>query len=192
MNKPTETGYIEAFNRKEKKAWECFYSDYYVALCAYSDRLIGDSSDAEDVVQDTLIKVWDATLTFPSMQELSWYLYKAVYVNSLYFLRTRKRRSAILEKAAAEVSFVEDDFFRNTLREELIRQCRGYVARLPREARKILELSMEGLSGAEIAEKLGISIHTVKSQKNRSFKILRNKLQGGIYFSLFFSKKFHT
>ena len=43
-----------------------------------------------------------------------------------------------------------------------------------------MELSILGLSGPEIAEKLGITIHTVKTQKNRSFKYLREKLKDSV------------
>ena len=41
-------------------------------------------------------------------------------------------------------------------------------------------ISVLGLSGPEIAEKLGITIHTVKTQKNRSFKYLREKLKDSV------------
>ena len=39
--------------------------------------------------------------------------------------------------------------------------------------RQIIELSINGFSGKEIADKLGISVNTVKVQKNRSIKYLR-------------------
>ena len=45
----------------------------------------------------------------------------------------------------------------------------------------LMLLTLEGLSGKEIADKLGISIHTVKTQKSRSFKYLRSKLGGSFY-----------
>ena len=70
-----------------------------------------------------------------------------------------------------------DEIFAITVRDELLRQLYCYIKELP-DGAEIMELSVLGLSGPEIAEKLGITIHTVKTQKNRSFKYLRERLKG--------------
>ena len=85
----------------------------------------------------------------------------------------------------------ESDFIL-TIREELIRQLHVYIDELPREAQKIMKLSLEGMSGNEIAEKLSISVHTVKSQKNRSFKYLRERLSQSYYISLLYAVMFEA
>lgn len=82
---------------------------------------------------------------------------------------------------AAPESAVPDEYFTATVREELVRLLRIHINDLPVEARKIFELSLDRLSGGEIAETLGISIHTVKSQKNRCLKILREKMKGAFF-----------
>jgi RNA polymerase sigma-70 factor (ECF subfamily) len=53
-----------------------------------------------------------------------------------------------------------------------------YIDELPSEQRKVIRLSIDGLSVNEIAEKLGISVNTVKTHKKRSFKQLRGKMRG--------------
>ena len=73
-----------------------------------------------------------------------------------------------------------DEIFAITVRDELLRQLYCYIKELPDGAREIMELSVLGLSGPEIAEKLGITIHTVKTQKSRSFKYLREKLKDSV------------
>lgn len=90
-----------------------------------------------------------------------------------------------------ETIMPEADFIL-TIREELVRQLHRYIEELPKEAQKIMKLSLEGMSGNEIAEKLHISVHTVKSQKNRSFKYLREKLSQSYYISLLYVILFET
>jgi RNA polymerase sigma-70 factor (ECF subfamily) len=69
-----------------------------------------------------------------------------------------------------------EDTFAMSLREELIRQLQVAIRELPGQRRKIMQLALEGKSGQEIAEALGITIHTVKTQKNKAFTYLREKL----------------
>ncbi|MDB9203719.1 MAG: sigma-70 region 4 domain-containing protein [Odoribacter splanchnicus] len=58
------------------------------------------------------------------------------------------------------------------------------IDRLPEERKKIMLMSLEGKSGEEIACDLNITIHTVKQQKYRAYKFLREQL--GQYTSLLF------
>lgn len=58
-----------------------------------------------------------------------------------------------------------DEMFMATVREELLWQLYLYIDELPSEQRKVIRLSIDGLSVNEIAEKLGISVNTVKTHK---------------------------
>lgn len=176
--------YLRGLNAREEGAWKAFYDEYYSALCAYACKFVGNAEDAEDVVQETCVRVWESNRVFATMKECAWYVYKAVYTNSLLRARTKSRRERLLREMPVEEVEMPEEAFAEAVREELGRQLRKCIGELPEEARKILELSLEGLSGNEIAGKLGISIHTVKSQKNRSFKFLREKLSGTYYLSL--------
>ena len=173
--------YLDGFNQKNSKAWEYLYKDYYTALCAYVFKIVGDESVAQDIVQDSLIAIWKADLRFSHMKKLTCYLYKAVYTNAIQYLRTEKLHQTLLKSYQEEEFDITDQHFALTVQEELTRQLRLCINDLPEEQRKIILLSLEGLSGNEIAEQLGISIHTVKTQKNRSFKYLRTKLGGSFY-----------
>ena len=164
--------YLDGFNKKSTKAWEYLYRDY---------KIVGDESVSQDVVQDSLIGIWKADLHFSHMEKLTCYLYKAVYTNAIQYLRTERLHHTLLQSYGEEEVEISDQHFALTVQEELTRQLRLCIQELPEEQRKIIHLSLEGLSGKEIADKLGISIHTVKTQKNRSFKYLRSKLGGSFY-----------
>ena len=69
------------------------------------------------------------------------------------------------------------DFLLKTVQIEIIRHLHAYIEKLPPMQKRIIELSIAGLSGKEIAAKLGISINTVKVQKSRGLKFLRKHLK---------------
>lgn len=56
-----------------------------------------------------------------------------------------------------------------------------HIEELPPEQRRIILLRIEGYTWEEIAERLEISINTVKTQKSRSYKFLREKLGDSIH-----------
>lgn len=171
---------LRGVNQKDLKAWETLYASYYAALCSYADGIVKDSDTAQDIVQDTLIRIWNSDRTFPDIKELTWYLYRSTYNNALFHLRTQASRQNILRKMVAEEVELPDEQFALTVREELIRQLYVYIEDLPEERKKILLMSIQGHSGNEIADLLGISINMVKTQKNRGFKYLREKLKDSV------------
>ena len=181
------TDYLKGLNNKERSSWKSFYEEFYAAICSYVNKFVKEESDAEDITQETFINIWNSTRQFKNMQELTWYLYKAAYTNAIYYLRTKNLHRELLAKYQVEEVEISDEHFTITIQEELTRQLHLYINELPQEAQKILILSLEGCSGNEIAEKLGISIYTVKSQKNRSLKYLRTKLQRPSHLLLLYS-----
>lgn len=68
------------------------------------------------------------------------------------------------------------------VREEVLRKLRELIELLPEERKKIILMSMEGMSGEEIATQLGVTIHTVKQQKYRAYKFIKEQL--GSYWSV--------
>ena len=159
---------LRGVNQKDLKAWETLYASYYAALCSYADGIVKDSDTAQDIVQDTLIRIWNSDRTFLDIKELTWYLYRSTYNNALFHLRTQASRQNILRKMVAEEVELPDE------------QLYVYIEDLPEERKKILLMSIQGHSGNEIADLLGISINTVKTQKNRGFKYLREKLKDSV------------
>lgn len=165
------------------KAWECFYRDYYASLCARVRGIVGDSDHAEDIVQETLINIWRSGRSFDDGKELLSYLHRSAYINSLQFLRARGLHEAHLARIRDERSDEEDDVALS-VREELIRKLGAAIREMPGQRGKIMQMALEGASGKEIAEQLGITIHTVKTQKRLALALLRERL-GKMYFLIF-------
>ena len=112
------------------------------------------------------------------------YLYRAVWNNALKYLRDRNVEEERLKHWFEEEGEMSEENFYSVVREELFRKLRELIDRLPEERKKIMLMSLEGKSGEEIACDLNITIHTVKQQKYRAYKFLREQL--GQYTSLLF------
>ena len=162
---------LSGVNRKNEKAWASLYDHYYAALCAYVNRILKGSESTEDLVQEVFIAIWRSEKRFDSIQDLTRYLYRA-WNNQIH--------DTILNSIGAESDFTADDVYAQTVREEVTRQLYVYIEALPSEQKKVILMSIEGYSWDEIAEKLGISVNTVKTHKSRGFKSLRSKLQDSV------------
>ena len=167
---------VEIVNYKDEKAWKELFDSYYGALCNHCFRIVSEKMTVEDIVQDVFVKLWESNVSFANEQALSAYLYKAVTNNALKYLRDMNaEQEKLREWQETEQNMTEDDFS-SVVREEVLRKLRELIDLLPEDRRKIILMGMEGMKGEEIAEKLGISINTVKQQKYRAYKFIKERL----------------
>ena len=67
-------------------------------------------------------------------------------------------------------------YLKEVTRQETFRILHTAIDKLPAQSKQIIMLSMEGLSNAEVGEKLGISVNTVKTLKKNAYAVLRQVL----------------
>ena len=168
---------VAGVNQKDKGIWRDFYNRYYAALCSYVEKILFLTDAVEDLVQEVFISVWEGKRTFSDSRELTNYLYRACYNNTLLYIRNNQIHDTILSSLAEEESVEDEDMiYALTVKEEIIRQLYYYIEELPSEQRRIILMRIEGYTWEEIAERLEISINTVKTPKTRSYKFLRERL----------------
>ena len=168
---------VYRLNHKDDKVWEELFNSYYESLCNHAYRILLDESVTEDFV-----KLWDGRAVFENEKALTVYLYRSVTNNALKYLRDRDVEEARLKLwSEVEQEMTEEDFS-SVVREEVLRKLRELIELLPEERKKIILMSMEGMSGEEIATQLGVTIHTVKQQKYRAYKFIKEQL--GSYWSV--------
>lgn len=173
---------LEGINKKKTSAWRALYRYLYGSLCNYAAEICKDIEAADDIVQECLISVWRSDLIFTSTRGLLTYLYKAVYHNSLKYIRDRHSDQGKLEEYRQDLPSEEDAIYQ-AVEEELINQLRTAIDQLPEQRKRILLLSMEGKTVADIAELLQISENTVKTQKKRAYAYIKQAL--GVQYALF-------
>lgn len=168
---------LKKVNRKDEQAWRVFFRSYYDSLFHHALRILEDEKEAEDVVQELFIALWNNGIMLGENDSLSGYLYRAVTNRCLNRIRDQKRMNEHLakwkEEAEGEASEAE---FASAVREEVMRRLLELIELLPEGRKTILKMSMEGMSGEDIARQLGVSITTVKQQKYRAYRFLRDNM----------------
>lgn len=169
--------YVAAFQRGEERGFTYFFNTLYPALMYYAFRILNDRAAAEDVVEESFIKIWERHSTFTHPQVIKSWLYTTVRNASLNMLKQEQSQSTHKENIAREqqASYQESPL-NDMIIAEVISQVHSTIQVLPTECRKIFQmLYIQGKTVREIAEELGLSISTIKNQKARGLEILRKR-----------------
>ena len=110
MNDKIDT-IVAGVNRKDEKMWGDFYDRFYTALCVYVSKILPVPDAVEDLVQEVFISVWEGKRTFSDIKELTNYLYRACYNNTLLYIRNNQIHDTILNSLAEEESVEDEDIF---------------------------------------------------------------------------------
>lgn len=151
------------------KEFETYFRKMYLPLGMYALRIVGNAEDAEDVVEESFIKAWQAISSGAELCSFNSYIYRCVRNECVSFLRKKKIFSDIDSIPDACEEAIDTS----------IRDARIWKAidKLPDKCRKIFLMSKrDGLSNADIAEELNISVKTVKNQMTKAFSKLRESL----------------
>lgn len=176
MKYQDENDLSQALRRGDESAFDVIFRRWYEPLCRYAGRLAdGDMDEAEDLVQQTFVKLWEHRTRIDVSWSLKAYLYKTVHNASLNRLRSLKVQSKYVDFTAQQPDNMmtqPDD-----TSPELIERFRRAMDALPPQCRHIFELSrFESLKYREIADQLGISIKTVETQMGKALRMLRLQL----------------
>ena len=166
--------FISGLNQKDGGAWKRLYEEFYAPLCAYAEKLSKGQADAEDVVQDCMVELWDSSLCFPNVKALTAWLYKVVYTRTLNALRDKANAEQSLAEYAVEIP-TEDEAADEAAEENAVARLRKMMKVLTPQQQDILRLTLDGLKVKDIAAALGVTDNTVKMQKKRAYSTLRER-----------------
>lgn len=167
---------------RKRAAFEELYDRYANILYATALKFLKEDADAQDVVQDVFIQIWDkAKLYDPSKgKPLTWAL-TLTRNRSIDRIRSIQRRSRLRDDFERETAADESAGIREALSEvdasEKSQILRDAVGRLSPEQRKVIELAFfGGFTQSEIADRLGQPLGTVKARARRGLMKLKEML----------------
>jgi len=170
---------IRLAQRGDTDAFEELVRRYQEPAFRAAYLVLRDAPEAEDAAQDAFVKAFRALGRFRSGSMRPWLL-KIVMNESLNRLKSRKRRSAVIERAGSErppEAWTLDDTIIGRERAGLIRQA---LEALREQERTVLYLRyFLMLSEQELAEYLGCAPGTVKSRLHRALGKLREVVVQG-------------
>jgi RNA polymerase sigma-70 factor (ECF subfamily) len=182
-----EAVFVARLQANEDAAYDELVRGYHASMFHVAYRMLGDSNDAADAVQEIFLKVFRNVQRFRGDSSLKTWIYRIAFSEILNRLRWWKRRfrsstvsldddhegnGYYIHLASASPSPLQ--VLESKEREGAIQQA---LTRLSGEHRSIVILrDIEGFSYSEIAEILGISVGTVKSRLARARADMKKSL----------------
>lgn len=167
--------WIHSFNRGDEAAFKFVFERYYRPLCCYVYKYTNDAADADDIVQDLFMSLWNRRENFDSEEKIEAFLFVSARNASLNKMVHKQFCQAKLEEYMNEQQY--DEMEDILLLDEFDRQLNRWLETLPTECRKVMELALTGKKSQEIADMLHLAVSTVKNQKVKGLKKLRELCQ---------------
>jgi RNA polymerase sigma-70 factor, ECF subfamily len=162
--------------------FKLLYEKYYNYLCVVSNHIVKDPLDAEEVVSDVFIKLWNLRNEMNISISIKAYLIKAVRNTSLNYLernRNKKNLTDSLSLYNVDILAWDSDYpLGQLLEREIIADIEEAIESLPEGCREVFLLSRNmDMKYADIARELSVSVNTVKTQMKIALSRLREKLK---------------
>ena len=171
---------IAALKEGREYAFDIVYRHYFKRLCAFCSQYIDDQEETEEIVQDTMVWLWESRHTLLEEHSLKTLLFTIVKNKALnrisHFEIKQKVHKEIYQKY--ENNFENPDFYFN---DELFHIYRQTLNQMPAEIRESFIMNRNrNLTHKEIASILNVSPQTVNYRIGQALKILRKALKDPI------------
>lgn len=167
---------LHSLRKGEQKAFDTLFRRYYPMLCAYAHRFV-EQEDAEEIVQDVMLLVWEKRSELQIEFSLSQYLFKMIYHQALKMI-TKKE---VVNRAETFFYTKHQDIPEDVdyyLIEELSRKIEKAIAALPESYQAAFVMHrFRNMSYKEIAAIYNVSPKTIDYRIQQALKLLREELK---------------
>lgn len=169
---------IRAFKKGDIEAFEKLFQKYHKKLYVFLFQLLHSKEDAEEIVQEAFIKIWEKREEFKEEHSFNSFLF-TIAKNSFLNLNRKKINRRVIDN---HLDFVEVTSSVNTDDYVIFQETKDIlnliINDLPPKRKEIFLLRrIEGLTRKEIAKELGISVITVDSQLTKANTYLKDQLK---------------
>ncbi len=179
---PDDRSLLSAIAGRDKTALRVLYERHAGLLFSLALKILGNRSDAEDVLQETFLQIWKSAGSYDDKRgkPLSWLVLLA-RSRSIDRLRSRQSYGRATGAVQAEEPDVPPSPTQQAAASEAQTLVRRALSALPAEQRMPVEMAyFGGLTQAEIAQRLGQPLGTVKTRMRAAMMRLREQLGGGL------------
>jgi RNA polymerase sigma-70 factor (ECF subfamily) len=178
LNILTEKILLSRLKTNDRQAATKLIETNYEKVYAFLFRFCSNREIAQDLTQETFIKVWKAIDNFSGNCRLSTWLYRISYNTYLDYLKKQKKEASVSENHDLGCKNSDSDFNNPNTSSEFSDNILDHIEQLSPILREIIVLHYrEELSINEIADVLEIPRGTVKSRLNSALNALRNHLK---------------
>lgn len=162
----------------DQSAFSSIFSAFYKDLVLFAMRYTKDLSSAEEIVQDTFVRLWEDHESVNISISIKSYLLKTIQNKFIDWCRHNKIRQTHFDFILGGTLQSESDTDGYLLRDELQAQIDDALAELPEEVSSAFRMNRyKGLKYTEIADLLGVSVRTIEVRIGKALHLLRDHLK---------------
>ena len=168
---------VSALNEGHESVFDAVYRHYFKKLCAFCSQYIPDLEETEEIVQETMVWLWENRLTLKAELTLKSLLFTIVKNKALNRISHYEIKQKVHEEIHQkyESTFENPDFYDQ---DELFRMYRLTLEKMPKDIRETFLMNRDrSLTHKEIAAILNVSPQTVNYRIGQALKMLRQALK---------------
>lgn len=174
LGEKSDSKLLQKLKSGNKQSFKAVYLKYHKQLYSVAFRYLRSKELAEDAVHNVFLNLWNHRRSLDLKGSLSGFLFTAVkneVLNTISHKKRKVKKHILLAYEKKQLSAEPDNIFSLAEYKEYYQSA---IEQLPEKRRRIFELrTKDGLTNREIANFMGISIHTVKSQFYKASLFIR-------------------
>lgn len=188
----SNTELLILLQRDDKVAFYHLYERYSKRLYGFVYRFIKQETDAEEIVQEVFLKIWETRHKIDAYSSFESLLFTIAYNATMSLFRKRLSEKRYVEHIQSLQQLKKaPDLIEEVQFNDLNEKVQSLINKLTPRQQEIYQLSREsGLSHQEIAQKLNISPGTVKKHISNILSYLKANLDSGLLINLLFLSLF--
>lgn len=173
----SDVSLVRLLKEGDKPTFELIFNKFSKKLYYFAFSYVHSQTESEEIIQNVFVSLWENRDGLSEAFPIQNYLYK-VTINHIYnYFKHRLVRRRYVENMIVEGTDEDQEAMQYILTNDLEEVVYKIVEELPKRQQIIFRLSrLEGLSHAEIAQRLEISVRSVENQIYRALKYIREKL----------------
>ena len=166
------------------KEFKAFFESFFIPVYALMQRYTGERELSRDFTQEAFVRVFEHWGEFETEENAKAFLYtvaRRIYLDHCKHQKIENQYQNRVNEEDPE----EYDFLKEVTQQEVSRILYDAVDKLPSQTRSIILLNLKGFNNTEVAERLGVSVNTIKSLKKSAYVTLRTLLSKDLLMILF-------
>lgn len=192
MAKKLDIALIDGLKNGDMMAFDAIYKHYCTRLYGFVFKLIKQENDAEEIVQEVFVKIWESRAKIANYSTFDSFLFTIAHNTTISLLRKRLNEKKYLDhlkhaqEEIASASVIEEMQY-----QDLKKKYQHIIEQLsPRQKEVYLLSREEGLSHKEIAKKLDISQNTVENHISKAIGFIKKNIDNSLLASVLFAHFF--
>jgi RNA polymerase sigma-70 factor (family 1) len=171
----------------DTQAYKQLFLLFHSSLVQFSTSITASKQEAEEIVSDVFMKVWQKRHALDKVDNFSFYLFTAVKNRSLNKFQHKNRQQIDIDDMPIELKSFYHDPEQSLISAETIREIQKIIKELPPRCRLIFKLVKEdGFKYKEVAELLHLSVKTIENQMTLAFKKIGSSIDQRLHLPAFF------